>query len=95
MLTLSQSLDDQGEGEETQEQYVQLFEAGEDSAEAFETAEEPLDLIAFAVHGFVVLPGLQPIAFGWDHGNKAEIQRQLPGFAILVGPVHDQVQGCG
>ncbi len=73
MLTLSQSLDDQGESQETQEQDVQLFEAGEDSAEAFEAAEEPLDLIAFAVHGFVVLPGLQPIAFlGGTTGIKPE-----------------------
>ena len=49
MLTLSQGLDDKGEGEEAEEQDIEFLEAGKDAAEAFEAAEEPFDLVAFAV----------------------------------------------
>ena len=89
MLTLSEGFDDQGEGEKAEEEDIEFFEAGEDAAEALEPPEEPLDLIALAVHGFVVLPGLKAIAFGRNYRNKAEIQRQLTGFVVFVGVVHD------
>ena len=72
MLTLTEGLNDQGEVEESQEDDVEFIEAGEDAAEAFEPAEEPFDLVTLAVHGFVVLPGLQAIAFGRNHREEAK-----------------------
>ncbi len=74
MLTLSEGLDDQGEIEESQKDDIEFIEAGEDAAETFESAEEPLDLIALAIDGFVVLPGLQAIAFGRNHREEAKVQ---------------------
>ncbi len=41
--------------------YIEFLEAGEDSAEAFESPEEPLDLVAFFVEGAVVLPRLDAV----------------------------------
>jgi hypothetical protein len=84
VLTLSQGLDDGGEGQKSQEQDVEFFEAGEDAAKAFQSAEQSLDLIALALHGLVILPGFETIALGWNHRYKAEIQRQLPSFVVLV-----------
>jgi hypothetical protein len=76
----------------TSSRYAADSEAGEDAPEAFQSAEEPLDLVAFAVHGFVVLPRFETVAFGWDHGDEGKIQRQLPGFIVFLGTVHDQMQ---
>ena len=46
MLALTQGLDDEDEGEETEENLIEFLEAGEDSAIAFEPAEEALDLVS-------------------------------------------------
>ena len=56
MLTLSEGLDDQSEGEEAEEEDIELFEAGEDAAEPFQPAEEPLDFIALLVKCTVITP---------------------------------------
>ena len=95
MLTLTEGLDDQGEVEESEEDDVEFIEAGEDAAETFESTEESLDLVAFAIHGFIVLPGLQAIAFGRNDGNEAKVQSQLESFVVLVGAVHQQMQWRG
>ena len=71
------------------------FSKREDAAEALETPEEPFDLVALAVHGFVILPGFEAIALAWNHRNKAEIQRQLAGFVVFVGSIHDECSGAG
>lgn len=83
MLTLTECLHDQSESEESKKDDDEFIEAGEDAAEAFESAEEPLDLVALAVHGFIVLPGLEAIAFGRDHREEAKFQGQLEGFVVL------------
>ena len=95
MLTLTEGLDDESEVEETQKDDVEFIEAREDAAEAFESAEEPFDLIALAVHGFVVLPGLQAIASGRNHREVAKVQSQLESLVVLVGAVQDEMQRCG
>ena len=59
MLTLTEGLDDQSEVEESEIGDGEFIEAREDAAESFESAEQPLDLVALAVHGFAVLPGPQ------------------------------------
>jgi hypothetical protein len=64
VLTLSECFGDQGEGEEAEEEQIQLFEAGEDAPEAFQPAEEALDLVAFPVHRLVVLPWFEAVALG-------------------------------
>jgi len=72
VLTLSKGFDNQGEGEEAQEEYIELFEAGEDSAEALEPPEKAFYLVALAVHGPVILPGFQAIAFWGNYRNETE-----------------------
>ncbi len=95
MLTLSKGFDDKGEADESKEDDIEFIEAGEGSTEALEPAEEPLDFIALAVDGFVVLPRLQAVALGRHYRNKAEIQGQLPGLVVLLGAVHNQMQRRG
>ena len=46
MLTLSECLDDQSKVEEAKEENVELFEAGEDAAEALEAVEQSLNFVA-------------------------------------------------
>ena len=41
MLTLTESLDDKGEVEESEKDDIEFVEAGEDATEAFESAEKP------------------------------------------------------
>jgi len=72
---------------------VEFVEAGEDAAEALESAKQSFYFVALAVEGLVVLPRFQAIALGRNHGDKSEIQCQLPGFVVFVGTVHDQMQG--
>lgn len=83
MLTLSEGLDGQSEGEESEKNDVEFIEAGEDAAEAFESAEEPLHLVALAVHGLVVPPGLQAGAFGRNHREEAGVWSQLESLIVL------------
>ena len=45
--------------EEAEKQQIEFVEARKDTTKAFESAEEPLDFVASAVHGLVVLPRLQ------------------------------------
>ena len=78
--------------EEGKKHDIEFIEAREEAAEAFETPEEPLDLVAPAVHGFVILPRRQTIALGRDHGNPAEIQGQLAGRVVFVSAVHDEIE---
>src|SRR4051812_36666231 len=92
LLTLSKSFDDQSEVEEGKKHDIEFIEAREEAAEAFETPEEPLDLVAPAVHGFVILPRRQTIALGRDHGNPAELQGQLAGRIVFVSAVHDEIE---
>jgi hypothetical protein len=91
VLTLSEGLDDQGEVEESEEDDIEFIEAGEDAAEAFESAEEPLDLVAFAVQGFIVEPGMQAIVAGRNDREEAKVQSQLERGVVLVGAVQDEM----
>jgi len=47
VFTLFEVLDDEGEVEEADKEYVELLEAGEDSSAALGPAEQPFDLVAF------------------------------------------------
>src|SRR5690606_2774168 len=58
---------------------------------AFQSAKQPLDLVAPLVHFAVVLPGLQARGQGWHDRDKPQIERQLPGLVALVRAIHDQV----
>ena len=77
MLALSEGLDEQGEVEESEKGDVEFIVAGEDAAEAFEPAEESLDLVALAAHGYVIRLGLQMMASGRNHREEAKVQSQL------------------
>lgn len=64
MFTLTQCFDDEGEGEEAEEEDIEFLESGEDSAEALQPSEPPLDLIALLVKRTVVLPRLDAVGLG-------------------------------
>jgi hypothetical protein len=61
VFTLAKRFDDEGEGEEAEEEDIKFLEAGEDSAEAFEPPEEPLDFVALLVKSAGVFPGVDAV----------------------------------
>jgi hypothetical protein len=63
--------------EEAEKDQIEFVEAREDATQAFEPAEQALNFVTPAVHGFIVLPGLQPIRSGRDHRDKTKVQSQL------------------
>ena len=69
MLTLSEGFDDQDEIDKGEEYYIELFEPGEDAAEAFQPAEKPFHFVAFLVEFAVVFPWIEPVGFGRNHWN--------------------------
>ena len=89
-VTLSEGFDDEGEVEESDEEYVEFLEPGEDPAEALEPSEQSFDLVALLVESAVVLPGFDAVGLGWNHRNHAQIKYQLPGFIAFVSAVHQQ-----
>jgi hypothetical protein len=92
VFTLAQCFDDEGEVEETEEEHVELLEAGEDSSEALQPAEEALDFVALLVEGAVILPWLDAVGFGRHHRDHAQRQNELASFIAFVGPVHQHRQ---
>jgi hypothetical protein len=95
VFTLSKCLDDEGEVEEGEEEYVELFEAGEDSSEAFEPAEEPFDLISFSVEAAVVLPRFDAVGLRRHDGDHAQAEHKLSGLIAFVGTIHQQRKALG
>jgi hypothetical protein len=95
VLTRSKRLDDESKTDESNEDDIELAEAGEDAAESFEPPEEPLALMALAVEGLVIWSGLQAIALERHPRDEAKIQGQVPGLVVLVSAVHHQMQRRG
>src|SRR5258708_3569881 len=75
-----------------EEEDIEFLEAGEDSAEALESPEEPLNFIALLVESAVVLPGLDAVGLWRNERDHAQDEYQLPGFVTLVGAIHQQRQ---
>ena len=71
---------------------VELFKAREDAAETLEPPEEALDFIALLVQSAVVFPGFDAIRLGRNNRNHAQIEHELPGLVVLVGPIHQHRQ---
>jgi hypothetical protein len=88
VFTLTQCFNDEGEGEEAEEEYIEFLESGEDSAEALQPSEEALDLISLLVKRPVILPRLDAIGLGRNYRDHAEAEHQLPGFIAFVGSIH-------
>ena len=74
MLTQSESFNDQNEIDKVEEDYIELFESGEDAAEAFQPAKKPFHFIAFLVEFAIIFPGIDPVGFGRNHWNHAKIR---------------------
>jgi hypothetical protein len=73
---------------EAKEGDIEFLEAGEDSAEAFESPEEPLDF-ALLVESTIVFPRLDAIGRLWRNDpDHAQAEHQLPGFVTFVRAVH-------
>jgi hypothetical protein len=68
VLTLSKRLDDESKTDESNEDDIELVEAGEDAAEPFEPPEEPLDRMALAVDGLVICHGSRRLLLGGTTG---------------------------
>jgi len=77
------------EVEETEEEDIEFLEAGEDSAEAFESLEEPLDFVALLLESAVVFQGLDTVRLWRNNRDHAQAEHQLLGFGTLVGAIHN------
>ena len=75
MFTLAKCFDDEDEVEEAEKEDIEFLEAGEDSAEAFESPEEPLDFVALLVESAVVFPGLDAVGLWRNDRDHAQAQR--------------------
>jgi hypothetical protein len=76
----------------SEEKDIEFFEAGEDSAEAFESSEEPLDFVALLVEGAVVFSGFDAVGL-WRNGrDHAQAEHELLGLVTLVGAIQQQRQ---
>ena len=79
MFTLAKCFDDEGEVEEAAEEDIEFLEAGEDSTEAFESPEEPLDFVALLVESAVVFPGFDAVGLWRNDRDHAQAEHQLSG----------------
>jgi hypothetical protein len=79
VFALAKRFDDEGEVEEAEEVDIEFLEAGKDSAEAFESPEEPLDFVALLVESAVVFPGL-------DFGGTTGIIPELSTSCLVSSP---------
>ena len=87
-----QCFDDQREVEESEKHRVALFEPRKDAPESFQSPEEPLDFVALLVRFALLLPRIEPVGFGPNHGNHAQIEHKLSGFIAFVGAIHQHGQ---
>ncbi len=74
MLTLTQAFDDEGEVDKGDQHQIECVEATEDATKALESTEQSLDLIAPTIQHFLVLPRIEAIVLGRNHGNTPEIE---------------------
>lgn len=72
LLTLNHVRDER-EVQEGSIHHVELFEAREDTAVAFEPSKQTFDLVAPFVHCPVIVPFDQLIGLGWDHRFQFEV----------------------
>jgi len=63
MFTLAKRFDDEGEVEEAEERDIEFLEAREDSAEAFESPEEPFDFVGSPLPTFGAMQKTRFTAF--------------------------------
>jgi len=73
------------------EHHVELLEAGEDPAEAFETTKQSFNFVSPFVDRLAVMPSSDAVGLGRYDGRESQVEGQLPGFIALVGPIHDQM----
>jgi hypothetical protein len=69
----AQCLDDQRKVNECEKESLQFFESGKDAPNTLESPEKSYDLVAFLVKFAIVLPGIEPVGFGWHRRNRAQI----------------------
>jgi hypothetical protein len=77
LLTLSKRLNDESKVDESNKDDSEFVKAGEDAAEPF----EPLDLIALAVDGLIILPWFRAVALRWNYRDEHNIQSRQPRIA--------------
>ena len=78
--------------DEADEQNVELLVSGEDSAESFEAAEQPLDLVSPLVDFGVVFPRLNPVPLRRNDGIEAEVEGELAGLGSFAGSIHHEME---
>jgi hypothetical protein len=82
LFALAKGFDDEGEVEEAEEEDIEFLEAREDSAEAFESPEKPLDFVALLVESEVVFPGLDAVGLWRTTG----IMPKLSTSCLVASP---------
>ena len=80
MLTQAESFNNECEMNEGGKHDIEFVEAGKDAPEAFQTAEEALNLIAPFIHLPIIFPGGNPVFLGGNHRDKTQIKGKLAGF---------------
>jgi hypothetical protein len=80
VFTLAKRFDDEGEVEKAEEEDIEFLEAGEDSAEVFESPEEPLDFHALLVESAVLIPGLDAVGLWRNDRDHAHAVSQVAWF---------------
>lgn len=70
---------------------IQLIESGKDATKTLQASEQPLHFIATLVHFSIIRPRLKTIAFRWNNGNEAKVERQLTCLVTFVRLVHQKM----
>jgi hypothetical protein len=90
VLTQTKSFDNEGEVNEGGKHDIEFVEAGKDTPEAFQAAEEAFNLVAPLIHFPVIFPRGKPVWIWGNYREKTKIQSQLAGFITFVSPIHNQ-----
>jgi hypothetical protein len=90
-VNTTKRFDDQGKIDEGDKHHIEFVESREYAPESLQSPEQSLDLVASLVHRAIVLPCIDSVALGRNHGNEVQIQRQLPRFVSLVRTIHEQM----
>jgi hypothetical protein len=86
-------VDDECEIHKESVYHIQFIEPCEDPSEAFETPEQPLNLVALLISLPVILPGVNTIAFRRHDRRQAQVTDRLPRLIAFTGLIHNHVFG--
>jgi len=86
-----QRLDDERAVDEGDEHKIEFVEAAEEAAKALGSSEQPLDLVAASMPGFLEPPRFDAVRMRGDNLNEAQVQRLLPPESAAVDVVAQDI----